>query len=119
MDNLFGAITIDEFQRNKINELRQAIGNKLMEETSIFDDDFSLLRWLHFNDYKISRLFMALYGGPNQYILDEIVTKFKRSSSVLRALKLNNLEIDDIDEINKYINNLFPAAKHFPGLVTY
>lgn len=55
MESQFGPIKIDEFNRNKINELRQAIGQDLLEESVIFNDDYSMLRWLLFHDYKIGK----------------------------------------------------------------
>jgi hypothetical protein len=59
MEHLFGSIKIDAFYRNKINELRQAIGEELLKETSIFDDDYSLLRWLlQFSNDKIGKFFI-------------------------------------------------------------
>lgn len=44
---------ISDYQREKIAELRQKLGEKLLTETPIFNDDFSLLRWLIGWNYKI------------------------------------------------------------------
>lgn len=38
--------SVDGFQQEKIQELRKALGEQLLEETPLFNDDFSLLRWL-------------------------------------------------------------------------
>uniref|UniRef100_A0A914DU11 CRAL-TRIO domain-containing protein n=1 Tax=Acrobeloides nanus TaxID=290746 RepID=A0A914DU11_9BILA len=102
MTHFFSEESIDANQRAKIEELKKALGKELLEETPLFDDDFSLLRWLL---------------GWN-YNIDEIVPRFKKASSVIKCLHLEafaELNLDDIDEINELVSNLSPAAKYFPG----
>lgn len=48
---------ITDFQWSKIRELREKLGAKLLEETPLFDDNFSMLRWLIGWDYKIGKEF--------------------------------------------------------------
>lgn len=52
---------ITEFQYEKIAELRKRIGEESLKRASIFDDDFSMLRWLLGYDYKIG-LFVLLFN---------------------------------------------------------
>lgn len=44
---------ITEYQHKKIAELRERIGEKKLKNSPIFNDDFSMLRWLLGYDYKI------------------------------------------------------------------
>lgn len=52
--------TIDNYQQEKIEELRKALGTELLEETPLFNDDFSLLRWLIGWKYNIGKAFLSL-----------------------------------------------------------
>lgn len=53
MVNYLSLDDIPDFQLKKIAELREALGSKLLSKTPIFNDDFSLLRWLIGWNYKI------------------------------------------------------------------
>uniref|UniRef100_A0A915CQI0 Uncharacterized protein n=1 Tax=Ditylenchus dipsaci TaxID=166011 RepID=A0A915CQI0_9BILA len=78
---------ITTFQHQKIKELRERLGDQLLERTPIFNDNFSLLRWLIGWNYKI----------------EEIIPRFEKTSSALRCLNVSNLIIEDVDELNAFV----------------
>lgn len=44
---------ISEYHKGKIEELKDALGQECLDDSPMFNDDFSLLRWLMGWDYKI------------------------------------------------------------------
>lgn len=46
---------ITDYQYSKLAELRKALGNEILLSAPIYNDEFSLLRWLIGHDYKISK----------------------------------------------------------------
>lgn len=75
------------------------MGEQLLHDTPLFDDNFSLLRWLH--------------GWNNRF--DEIVPRFKRASQVFRCMRINEMLFDDIDVLNGFTRQLTGAADYYPG----
>ncbi|KAH7713095.1 Protein CGR-1, partial [Aphelenchoides avenae] len=90
---------ITDHQRSKICELRERLGKDLLKQTPLFDDDFSLLRWLMGWDYKF----------------EEILPRFRRASTIFNCLNLTDLEFEDIDEINRHVRSLGAASEYYPG----
>uniref|UniRef100_A0A7E4V8Y6 CRAL-TRIO domain-containing protein n=1 Tax=Panagrellus redivivus TaxID=6233 RepID=A0A7E4V8Y6_PANRE len=85
--------------RDKLQELRDALGRDLLEEAWFFADDFSLLRWLYGWDFKF----------------EEIIPRFKMAVERLVALKIPHTSAETLDEFNQLILNMTPCAQYFPG----
>uniref|UniRef100_A0A914LZV7 CRAL-TRIO domain-containing protein n=1 Tax=Meloidogyne incognita TaxID=6306 RepID=A0A914LZV7_MELIC len=85
--------------QDRIAELRKCLGEQLLQDTPLFNDNFSLLRWLH--------------GWNNRF--DEIVPRFKRASQVFRSMRINEMFFDDIDTLNGFTRQLTSAADYYPG----
>lgn len=45
-------VPLSEYERQKITELRNELGEELLKETPLYDDPFSLLRWLQGWNFK-------------------------------------------------------------------
>lgn len=41
--------------------------------------------------------------------------RFEKASSILCAMNLTDLVIEDLDKLNHYLRHLTPAAEYFPG----
>lgn len=50
--------SIDDFHYEKIEILKERLGKGILEETPLFSDDFSLLRWLVGWNYNIGIIFI-------------------------------------------------------------
>jgi hypothetical protein len=85
--------------KDRLDELRKCLGEQLLKDTPLFDDNFSLLRWLH--------------GWNNR--IDEIVPRFKKASQVFRCMRVNEMFFDDIDVLNSFTRQLTRAADYYPG----
>uniref|UniRef100_A0A915DBS5 CRAL-TRIO domain-containing protein n=1 Tax=Ditylenchus dipsaci TaxID=166011 RepID=A0A915DBS5_9BILA len=95
------AQSLTSFELEKIEKLRQALGEKLLAETPIFNDDLSLHRWLVGWDYKF----------------EEIVPRFANASKTLECLSLKDIIIEDIDELNLYLSAVTDASKYYSSSV--
>ncbi|KAI1715745.1 CRAL/TRIO domain-containing protein [Ditylenchus destructor] len=91
--------SLTDWQREKIKELRQRLGEELLAETPIFNDQFSLLRWLMGWNYKI----------------EEILPRFEKTSRILKCMKCSDLVFDNVDDLNRYCSTLTLACEYFPG----
>jgi len=87
------------FHRAKIAELRDALGEKLLSRTPIYNDTFSLLRWLVGWNYRV----------------EEIVPRFAKASHLLHCMGLADECIEDLDELNRHLSKVTLASPYFPG----
>ncbi|KAK0405126.1 hypothetical protein QR680_017809 [Steinernema hermaphroditum] len=84
--------------RAKVGELRDRCAAEL-ERYPEYNTDFSLLRWLMGWDYDV----------------ETIVPKLKFCLMTLRALNLQKVNYESVDDINEYVKAQTPAAEYFPG----
>ncbi|KAL3086628.1 hypothetical protein niasHT_037754 [Heterodera trifolii] len=93
-DETFGASQLE-----KLAELRKELGDELLQETTLLNDNLSLIRWLT--------------GWNNK--IDEIVPRFRRAASVFRCLNLNQFVIEDIDDLNDFSRGVSAGSEYYPG----
>ncbi|KAI6183119.1 CRAL-TRIO domain and GOLD domain-containing protein [Aphelenchoides bicaudatus] len=86
-------------ESSHITELRERLGAKLLEATPLYNDDHSLLRWIHGWDAKFS----------------EIVPRYQKASQIFEALGLNELDFETPDDVNDFVGNMYPASEYFVG----
>ncbi|TKR58432.1 hypothetical protein L596_029876 [Steinernema carpocapsae] len=101
VDKMSHYVTRDQItpeMKAKIAELRERCAPEL-ERYPEYDTEFSLLRWLMGWDYDV----------------ETIVPKLKFCLTTLRALNLQKVKYETVDEINAYIKSQTPAAEYFPG----
>jgi hypothetical protein len=55
------AVDLSPFQVEKVAELRRELGDQLLTKTPLFNDDYSLVRWLNGWNYKIGAVFHYIY----------------------------------------------------------
>uniref|UniRef100_A0A183BU99 CRAL-TRIO domain-containing protein n=1 Tax=Globodera pallida TaxID=36090 RepID=A0A183BU99_GLOPA len=92
-------VTEDALQMEKVAELRKTLGEELLQETALFSDNYSLIRWLT--------------GWNNK--IDDIVPRFRRAASVFRCMRLNHFVIEDIDELNEFSRRISAGSEYYPG----
>ncbi|CAD5223937.1 unnamed protein product [Bursaphelenchus okinawaensis] len=90
---------LTESEKKLVDDLRKYLGDDILQESPLFNDDMSLLRWC-----------LAL---ENKF--EVIAEKFKETSKTLAAMKLYDLEFNDIDEINDYFRNYHTTAEYYAG----
>ncbi|ETN68596.1 hypothetical protein RB195_002597 [Necator americanus] len=94
-------LCIDEvtpYQKAKIAELREKTSRHLARYPD-YDTDFSLLRWLMGWDYNI----------------DVIVPKLRDTLDVLCSLRLDEMDVEDVAELNATIRSMSNICDYFPG----
>nr|CDJ88378.1 Cellular retinaldehyde-binding triple function domain containing protein [Haemonchus contortus] len=89
---------VTAYQKQKIAELRQKAAKHLAKYPD-YDTDFSLLRWLMGWDYDV----------------DLILPKLQYSLDVLTCLRLDELKVENVSEINAKIRSMSSVAEYFPG----
>lgn len=91
--------SLSAHQLKSIEALRQRLGDTLLQQTPIFNDTFSLLRWLHGGNYKV----------------EEVAVKFEKASRTLQLMGAVDLVIEDLNEMNAFVAQYTSAANYFPG----
>ncbi|KAL6738500.1 hypothetical protein Aduo_012042 [Ancylostoma duodenale] len=85
-------------QKSKIAELREKASKHLAKYPD-YDTDFSLLRWLMGWDYDI----------------DVILPKIRETLDVLSSLRLDEISVADVGELNARIRSMSNVCDYFPG----
>jgi hypothetical protein len=69
--------SLSQFQLDKLAELRAKLGDQLLAETPLFNDNFSLLRWLDAWDYRI--------GQSREHLIPKI--RYQDPQHIAKSLK--------------------------------
>ncbi|CAD5231446.1 unnamed protein product [Bursaphelenchus xylophilus] len=86
-------------ERKVVNELKKYLGQKVIDESPLFNDDMSLLRWC--------------LAFDNKY--DLIVEKYQDTSKTLASMKLYDVEFNDVDDINEFFKSYHATAEYYAG----
>ncbi|KAK5966447.1 hypothetical protein GCK32_008531 [Trichostrongylus colubriformis] len=89
---------ITGYQKEKIAELREKAAKHLAKYPD-YDTDFSLLRWLMGWDYDI----------------DVILPKIQYTLDVLKCLRMDEITVENINEVNAKIRSMSNVTEYFPG----
>ncbi|KIH64375.1 hypothetical protein ANCDUO_05314 [Ancylostoma duodenale] len=102
-------------QKSKIAELREKASKHLAKYPD-YDTDFSLLRWLMGWDYDIGE-FMEYYSDLTAYSirLDVILPKIRETLDVLSSLRLDEISVANVGELNARIRSMSNVCDYFPG----
>ncbi|EYB86150.1 hypothetical protein Y032_0285g1369 [Ancylostoma ceylanicum] len=85
-------------QKSKISELREKASKHLAKYPD-YDTDFSLLRWLMGWDYDI----------------DVILPKIRETLDVLSSLRMDEIHVANVNELNARIRSMSNVCEYFPG----
>ncbi|KAK6020558.1 hypothetical protein OSTOST_13786, partial [Ostertagia ostertagi] len=91
---------VTAYQKTKIAELREKAATHLAKYPD-YDTDFSLLRWLMGWDYDI----------------DVILPKIQSTLDVLKCLRMDEITVENVHELNAKIRSMSNVADYFPGSV--